>query len=222
MSFPPARSRAGFVTACQQVLALGVVLAALTPAAGVVSLDVVGEGRSPGPGASATPASARAATVPTGVVDAEVEEYQLSAPEGARVAPGSLRARTSTGSAGAVVTSDVLPVDGFGTVGVTWAPGQGLDDDVQARVRMLEDGAWSRWRAIAHDTDHGPDPASLEARTARPGTDALVVGAVDDVQVRVTASEAAPSDLRLAVIAPGEPTASERARPTAVPAPSER
>jgi hypothetical protein len=36
----PRRSR--FVTACQQVLALGVVLAALTPAASVVSLDVVG------------------------------------------------------------------------------------------------------------------------------------------------------------------------------------
>ena len=36
----PGRSR--FVTACQQLLALGVVLAALTPAASVVSLDVVG------------------------------------------------------------------------------------------------------------------------------------------------------------------------------------
>jgi len=38
----PPRSR--FVTACQQVLALGVVLAVLTPAASVVTLDVVGTG----------------------------------------------------------------------------------------------------------------------------------------------------------------------------------
>jgi len=36
----PNRSR--FVTACQQLLALGVVLAALTPAASVVTLYVVG------------------------------------------------------------------------------------------------------------------------------------------------------------------------------------
>ena len=38
---PPSKSR--FVTACQQVLALGVVLAALTPAASVINLDVVRE-----------------------------------------------------------------------------------------------------------------------------------------------------------------------------------
>jgi hypothetical protein len=35
-------SRAGYVTACQQLLALGAVIVALAPAAGVVSLDVVG------------------------------------------------------------------------------------------------------------------------------------------------------------------------------------
>ena len=38
---PPSKTR--FVTACQQLLALGVVLAALTPAASVISLDVVRE-----------------------------------------------------------------------------------------------------------------------------------------------------------------------------------
>jgi hypothetical protein len=38
---PPRKIR--FVTACQQMLALGVVLAALTPAASVVTLDVVRE-----------------------------------------------------------------------------------------------------------------------------------------------------------------------------------
>ena len=41
--------QARLVTLCQQVLALGVVLVVLTPASGVVSLDIVGEhpGRSP-------------------------------------------------------------------------------------------------------------------------------------------------------------------------------
>ena len=47
---PPSRTR--YVTACQQLLALGVVVAALTPAASVVSLDVVRQtpGSVPGPG----------------------------------------------------------------------------------------------------------------------------------------------------------------------------
>ena len=36
--------QARLVTLCQQTLALGVVLAVLTPASGVVSLDVVGVG----------------------------------------------------------------------------------------------------------------------------------------------------------------------------------
>ena len=35
--------QARLITTCQQVLALGVVLAVLTPASGVVSLDIVGE-----------------------------------------------------------------------------------------------------------------------------------------------------------------------------------
>ena len=50
-------SQTRFVTACQQLLALGVVLAVLTPAAGIISIDVVGEvpGHSP-PGAAHDPA----------------------------------------------------------------------------------------------------------------------------------------------------------------------
>jgi hypothetical protein len=44
-------SRARYVTACQQLLALGVVVIALVPATRVVSLDVVGvhPGAQPGP-----------------------------------------------------------------------------------------------------------------------------------------------------------------------------
>lgn len=60
-------SRIRYVTACQQLLALGVVLAALAPAAGVVSLDVVreapgaGRGMSIGTGAAVTSAFSVAA-----------------------------------------------------------------------------------------------------------------------------------------------------------------
>ena len=56
-------SKAHFVTSCQQLLALGAVLAVLTPAASVVSLDVVQHARvlgrrRPGPGAGPGPAGA--------------------------------------------------------------------------------------------------------------------------------------------------------------------
>ena len=37
---------------------------------------------------------------------------------------------------------------------------------------------------LAYDAEHGPDPGSAEAQHARPGTDALLVGNVDQVQVR--------------------------------------
>ena len=47
----PSRSR--FVTACQQLLALAVVLAVLTPAASIVTLDVVGSGPDGPAGATA-------------------------------------------------------------------------------------------------------------------------------------------------------------------------
>src|SRR6476620_9538883 len=87
----PNRSR--FVTACQQVLALAVVLAVLTPAAAVVTLDVVGsapDGTRAGVVApAARPAAAMAAyvaqavrpsRVPTAPVRAHVREVQLTSP----------------------------------------------------------------------------------------------------------------------------------------------
>ena len=46
-----ATARAGFVTLCQQLLALGVVLAALVPATNIVSLDIVREQPGAGRGA---------------------------------------------------------------------------------------------------------------------------------------------------------------------------
>lgn len=54
-------SRARFVTVCQQLLALGVVIVALVPASRVVSLDVVGvqPGAKAGQPTIAQPESAR-------------------------------------------------------------------------------------------------------------------------------------------------------------------
>ena len=86
----PAQAR--FVTACQQMLALGAVLAVLTPAASVISLDVVGRDPEPAP---VTRAALRpmSASVPTAAVDPVVKEYSLTAPAGSRLATGRLQAR---------------------------------------------------------------------------------------------------------------------------------
>jgi hypothetical protein len=214
--------KARFVSVCQQLLALGLVLAALTPAANVVSLDVVTE--RPG-SATAAPTSAafaayvrasqRKSLVPDEAIDASVKEYPLTAPAGARVAAGSLMARTAVAPSGSsTVTSSPQPVTGYGTVGVTWAHGQQLSDDaIGVDVRMETDAAWSDWMPISYDAEHGPDPDSPEAAAARPGTDELLVGEVDRVQVRVTTEAAAPPDMRLAVIDPGEPTSTSMEAP---------
>jgi hypothetical protein len=243
-----------FVTGCQQLLALGVVVAALTPAASVVSLDVVNETPT-GPGATSamrggsggstgsaavaadlaayTRAATTPARVPTQVVDPTVDEYALTAPAGqphARLAVQSstpARGRTvARGKVGALaapqaggtpqaVTSVPEPVVGYGSVGVTWAHGEHVPEDaITLRVRTRTGSTWSRWIKLGYDTVHGPDPGSAEAKHARPGTDALVVGDVDDVQVRaVTPDGTLPQDLKLAVVNPGKPAHTALERP---------
>jgi hypothetical protein len=144
-----------------------------------------------------------------------VTEYSLTAPTGARLAPGALSAtsrRTTTG--GQQLTSDAVPVHGYGAIGVTWEHGVAIaEDGVAVEARTLEDGAWSGWTAVEYHDDHGPDPDSDEARNARPGTEPLLVGEVDEVQVRIATDAAAPADLKLAVIDPGEATTTAREKP---------
>src|SRR6478752_2121055 len=123
---PPSKIR--FVTACQQLLALGLVVAVLTPAASVISLDVVHD-RPDETAATGLAAdlsayvreSARTSTVPDQVVDPSVTEYDLTAsstaPRGARAQAEPLAAQRTTDDA---VTSVPEPVEGYGAVGVTW------------------------------------------------------------------------------------------------------
>ena len=214
-------SQARFVTVCQQLLALGVVLAVLTPAAGVISLDVVPDRPSGSAAPAAVPmaAYARAATVPSKVpteaVDARVQEYSLTAPAGARIAPGHLKARSVIQPSGASeVTSSPLPVTGYGAIGVTWQHGRSIADDAIAVQARTSDGTgWSGWTDVEYHDDHGPDPGSAEAVHSRPGTEPLLVGDVDEVQVRVATDAAAPSDMKLAVIDPGQAPDSARELP---------
>ena len=222
-------SKTRFVTACQQLLALGVVLAVLTPAATVISLDVVQQspqssqyaagGRPVAAFAAYTRETQHTSVVPTAPVEADVDEYQLT-PEAAsgKVAPGALSARSKIGAldGGSQVVSTPEPITGYGAVGVTWKAGDEVPEEgATFEVRTQDDGTWSDWLELEYHDDHGPDPDSAEAAHARPGTDVLLVGRVDEVQVRATTEGASqPRDMRLAVIEPGTPPATARELPT--------
>jgi hypothetical protein len=219
-------SKSRFVTACQQLLALAVVLAVLTPAASVVTLDVVHT--DPGALAGDTPISALAAysavsakssLVPTAPVDATVDEFSLTAPTTSakgtvgRVAAPTLQARrAAAGGKKAALVSTPQPVTGYGTVGITWAHGSQVPEDrIGFQVRMRDAGKWSGWLDMVYHDEHAPEPGTREAKRARPGTDELIVGDVDQVQVKVVSDTGAiPPDMKLAVVAPGVASAEER------------
>jgi hypothetical protein len=218
-------NRARFVTACQQLLALAVVLAALTPAAGIVTLDVVGTGPAAGTTlslptartAAYTAEAVRASRVPTAPVRSHVREVQLTAATGVagRTVPTTSMARVAAAPSGDTkLTTVPQKVTGFGEVGVTWAHGVSIPQTgIRFAARTRSHGAWSAWSDIPYDPEHGPDPNSREGRRARPGTDPVLVGKVGKVQVKAVTGEALPSDMKLAVIAPGHArhTAAERA-----------
>ncbi|MFI5625400.1 N-acetylmuramoyl-L-alanine amidase [Nocardioides sp. NPDC051685] len=207
------RVRSRYVASTQQLLVLGVVLAALVPASTVVDLKVVRPGDASISGSEV--AARSAARVPAAPVDAHLAEISLTAPlakdrQSGRGVIGRLTAQAEKASSRGdtvTVTSLPQPVDGFGTVGLTWAPGAVVPEEaVGADVRTLADGTWSDWQAMdVHLDDHAPDPGSAEADGARPGTMEAVVGEVDQVQTRLRLTGAqVPADLRLAVITPGE------------------
>lgn len=221
-------SKDHFVTSCQQLLALGAVLAVLTPAASVLTLDVVREapasqppgGLGAGSGRAVeltayTRESRRTSRVPSAPVDAEVTEYAMTGDPGG-VGRRQVASRTVAGGGTSMsVLSRPEPVVGYGGVGVTWDPSATADDEeLSFQVRTRTDGTWSPWQDLEYDAEYGPDPDSPEGRQARPGTDLLFVGRVDEVQVRADAQGiVAPAGMRMAVIAPGQATDTERAAP---------
>ncbi len=206
--------QARLVTLCQQVLALGVVLVVLTPASGVVSLDIVGGDRSSGSvGGQSVPAELMSATVPTAPVKPTVTEVPLT---GASGGFAGLRGRTVAGGATeARVVSKPQTLSGFSAIGVTWQGGEQLEEDqISLRVRTRTGDTWSEWEDLEYHDEHGPDPDSAEGASARPGTEPTFVGDVDDVQVEATTDGVAlPDDLSLALVDPGSAKQSETEAP---------
>ena len=207
---PERGHRIRFVTLCQQLLALAVVVAVLTPAARTVTMDV-----RPAQPVDVAPADValRAAPieVPTKPVGTDVDEYALSTEDADGDSRRSSEVRAterSTSGGGEVIDSEVVPVDGYGTVGVTWAPGTEVPEEgITVQVRTKTGDSWSGWTEADYHDEHGPDPTTEEGRNARPGTDAVLVGHVDAVQVKVRTEDDAPADLKLAVIDPGKASA---------------
>ncbi len=208
-------NRSRFVLLCQQAFALAVVLAVAVSAAGVVELQIVPPTGSPVV-AAAGPDGGEAALVSSAPVKPTVRTVRLTGvdPRGLRALPQS---RTGGGDAGRFgVLSAPVKATGYATVGVTWKHGTRIPArDITVSVRTQDHGVWSAWQEMAYDGDHGPDPGTAEARAAaRPGTDAVVVGDVDDVQVRaVTTGRPVPEDLALAVVDPGADVAPTYADP---------
>ena len=204
---PENKSR--FVLLCQQILAFGTVAALAAPAAGVVSLDIVSP--TPQPAEERTAAApATVALVASEPVEPEVTEVPIEGVEKAGLQALTRRQAVQEKAATDLAAlSAPTEVDGFATVGVTWNPGEHLDeDDVTVSVRSLDDGEWSGWQPVEYHDDHGPDPDSEEARNARQGTDPIVVGAVDEVQVKIeTADGEVPAGAELAVVDPKETAA---------------
>ena len=194
-----------FVQVCQQAFAFALVGAVAASAAGVVELEIIApEQNSTRPFVpdhaslvSEGPVKPRVRTVP---MDQWSSNGLSSLPSKSRTAEPAPQ--------GNRVLSRPEQASGYATVGVTWESGQELsEEEIAVSVRTRAEGVWSPWQEMHYDPDHEPEPGTeegLEARVVRAGTDAVVVGDVEDVQVRaVTSTGTTPRGLALAIVDPG-------------------
>lgn len=229
-------SKARYVTLCQQLLVTAVVLVVAMSAAGVVTLEIVAP-KEPEASNLAPAVKISDAYVDTKPVDPKVREVAVKGVEQDAIdtlpaheqeaaerevvrkptggaAQQKDEARTAAGAQPALAALSIPEkVSGYATVGVTWEHGTEIDEkDITISVRTRKDGAWSGWEPVDYHDDHGPDAGSAGSARVRPGTDAVVVGDVDEVQMKaVTADGVAPKDLELAVIDPGTGTVKKEA-----------
>ncbi len=210
--------RRPLLLACQSTMAAATAAVLCLPAMSVVALDIVPSV----PGVTAAPRVVEprtriegrqepaTAVVATQPVEPTVSEVPLESREVRKPTPPTTGSAGPTGSA---LLTHAIDVDGYATVGVTWSNRSSVDeDDIALTLSSSRHGRWSAWEEMHFDPDHEPDPGGPETdATARPGTDAVVVGAVDAVRVRVRALRGSlPEDLELAVIDPGVDRAMSR------------
>lgn len=208
-------SRARYVTICQQFLVTAVVLVVGLSAAGVMTLQIVAP-EAPRAGALAPAIRVSDAYADTAPVTPKVREVKVAGvdPTAARDIPGVVTPRSKADQPARKLAALSAPttVHGYATVGVTWKAGTDLaEDQIAVQVRTRAGSTWSGWTTAAYHDDHGPDAGSAEAAKVRPGTDPVVVGDVDEVQMRAeTTTGVAPADLELAVVDPGTGTVTKQ------------
>jgi hypothetical protein len=207
---PHHRPRVALV--CQQATVLAAVAAVGLSATGVMRLDVVPPSGPASPGGSQDGAS----LVSAAPVEPEVRSVPLDGAAAAasrlpRAAGGPSRNADQERRVKVVSPSERAP--GYATVGVTWDADQKVTEETtEISVRTRTDGAWSAWQEMHLYPDHGPDPQEA-AHDVRGGTDAVVVGDVDRVMVRVVGQGRTPDGLRLELIDPGDEGATTMAGP---------
>lgn len=211
-----AENKSRFVLVCQQLLAMGTVAALAAPALGVATLDIVGPApQQDTPSTQAMPAVALVASAPVepSVTEIPLEGVERDGLEALTRRPAARR----EAAAELAALSAPEQVDGYATVGVTWNHAERVgEDEVSVSVRSRDGGEWGPWQEVEYHDDHGPDPDSAEARRARQGTDPIVVGDVDEVQVKVeTADGEVPAGAELVVVDPKE-TAGPRVETPAI------
>ena len=209
------QNKGRFILLCQQALATATVLAVMTPAASMITLDIAAP-EPPTAGAGSASPRGEASLVATQPVKPDVVEVEVDGvdQEGLdAVTPSSREQRIARRELAALSAPE--PVTGYATVGVTWEPGNVVnDEDIAISVRTIAEGTWSDWEDVEYHDDHGPDLENTEGSTIRPGTDPIVVGDVDEVQVKaVTTSGEAPADMEMSVVDPGSSTATEVEQP---------
>jgi len=201
-------TRDRYVTICQQFLVTAAVVAVGASAAGVMTLQIVTpEAQSPRVDESALGMQVTDGYVAKRPVAPKVRSVKVPGIAGKAPQPKATSKTVDAAPRKLAALSAPTRVEGYATVGVTWKQGADLaEDDISVQVRTRTDGTWSGWTTAEYHDEHGPDAGSDEAKAAvRPGTDAVVVGDVDEVQMRAeTKDGTAPADLELAVIDPGK------------------
>ncbi|NED96077.1 hypothetical protein G1H11_12235 [Phytoactinopolyspora alkaliphila] len=116
------------------------------------------------------------------------------------VAGADSAARRST--AVGILATKQIRTDSFSGAALTWSGDAPSEATLLLRTRS-RGGGWSAWRAL-HDDEHGPDPDFPEALRARRGTDFVITGDSDAVELRIeTPDGEIPHDLGIELVDAG-------------------
>ncbi len=95
--------------------------------------------------------------------------------------------------------TEVIETEPFGLVGLSWDTPPPAGSLVKVRVRQGD--GWTAWLPIPWHDDHGPDTDTAEAQQVRQGTDPMLTGESDAVQVWVqTPDGQAPANAQVHLV----------------------